>query len=56
MFNAKVKKENRTVILFLDDATCHTKVILSNVKISWFPANATSVLQPMDLGVIYTFR
>jgi hypothetical protein len=25
------------------------------VKIAWFPANATSVLQPMDMGVIYTF-
>jgi hypothetical protein len=26
------------------------------VKIAWFPANATSVLQPMDMGVIYTFK
>jgi hypothetical protein len=29
---------------------------LSNVKIAWFPANATSVLQPMDMNVIYTFK
>jgi hypothetical protein len=26
------------------------------VKIAWFPANASSVLQPMDMGVIYTFK
>jgi hypothetical protein len=26
------------------------------VKIAWFPANATSALQPMDMGVIYTFK
>jgi hypothetical protein len=26
------------------------------VKIAWFPANATSVLQPMDMGVVYTFK
>jgi hypothetical protein len=56
MFNAKMKKENTNVILFLDSATCHTEVTLSNVKIAWFPANATSVLQPMDMGVIYIFK
>jgi hypothetical protein len=26
------------------------------VKIAWFPANATSVLPPQDMGVIYTFK
>jgi hypothetical protein len=56
MFNAKMKKENRNVILFLDNATCHPKVTLSDVKIAWFPANATSALQPLDMGVIYTFK
>jgi hypothetical protein len=52
MFNAKIKKEHRKAILFLDNATCHPKVTLSNVKIAWFPANATSALQFMDMGVI----
>jgi hypothetical protein len=56
MFNAKMKKENRNVILFLNNATCHQKVTLSNVKIAWFPANAISVLEPMDMGVLYTFK
>jgi hypothetical protein len=28
MFNAKMKKENRNVILFLDSVTCHPKVTL----------------------------
>jgi hypothetical protein len=56
MFNAKMKQENRNVFLFLDNATCHTKVTLSNVKIGWFPANAASVLQPTDMGVIYTLK
>jgi hypothetical protein len=48
MFHAKMKKENRSVILFLGN---------TNVKIACFPANATStLLQPMDMGVIYTFK
>jgi rhamnogalacturonyl hydrolase YesR len=34
MFDAKVKKENRNAILFLDNATCYPKVTLSNVKIA----------------------
>jgi hypothetical protein len=54
--NAKMMKENRNAILFLDNATCNPKVTLSNVIIAWFPANATSLLQPMDMGVIYTFK
>jgi hypothetical protein len=56
MFNAKMKKENRNAILFLDNAVCDSKVTLSNEKISWFPVTATSVLQRMDKGVIYTFK
>jgi hypothetical protein len=34
MFNAKMKMENRNAILFLDNATCHPKATLSNVKIA----------------------
>jgi hypothetical protein len=53
MFNTKIKKENRNYILFLDNSTYHPKVTLSNVKIAWFPTNATSVLQSMDMGVMH---
>jgi hypothetical protein len=52
MFNAKMKKENRNIIRFLDNATCHPKATLSNVKIAWFPGNTTSILRPVDKGVI----
>jgi hypothetical protein len=34
MFNAKMKKENRNAILFLDNATCHPKVTFPNMKIA----------------------
>jgi hypothetical protein len=56
MFNAKMEKENRNATLFLENATCHLKVTLLNVKITRFPANTPSVLHPMDMGVIYTFK
>jgi hypothetical protein len=47
MFNAKMRMENGNAIPFLDNATCHPKVTLPN---------GTNVLQPMDMGVIYTFK
>jgi hypothetical protein len=56
VFNEKMKKKNINAIVFLDNATCHPKVTFSNVKITWFRADATRVLQPMDMGVIYTFK
>jgi hypothetical protein len=56
IFNANMKKENRKSILLVDNATCHPKVKVSNVKIAWFPAISTRVLQPTDMGVIYTFK
>lgn len=55
-FNAEMNKGNRQVILFLDNATCHSNVKLSNVKLPWFPPGSTSLTQPMDQGVIYTFK
>jgi hypothetical protein len=55
-FNTKKKKENRNAILFLDNTTCRPKVTPSNVKTASFPAYATSVLQPMDMGVIHIFK
>ena len=36
-FNSKMLKENRNVILFLDNATSHPHLELSNVKIVFFP-------------------
>ena len=51
-----MKSEGRKVILFLDNATCHPKIDLSNVKLAYFPPNTTSVTQPMYQGVIYTLK
>jgi hypothetical protein len=44
IFNAKENKENRNAILFLDNATFHAKITLSNVKISCFPAKCSECI------------
>jgi hypothetical protein len=58
------KSENRKVLLFLDNFSGHcdaskskkAPVLLSNTHIVFFPPNCTSVLQPMDQGIIQSFK
>lgn len=44
----KMKRRNRKILLFLDNATSHPDITLENVKLVFFPANCTSVIQPLD--------
>ena len=55
-FNDKMKAQHRNVLLFLDNAPSHPTLDLSNVKLVFFPPNTTSVLQPMDQGVIQSLK
>jgi hypothetical protein len=55
--NAQMKKNNRKILLFLDNAPCHTiNNDLSNVKVIFFPPNTTSKCQPLDQGIIHSFK
>uniref|UniRef100_A0A1B6D5P3 DDE-1 domain-containing protein n=1 Tax=Clastoptera arizonana TaxID=38151 RepID=A0A1B6D5P3_9HEMI len=50
-------KQNRTIILFIDNSTAHNSIpIMGNVKVIFFPPNMTSVVQPMDQSVIKNFK
>lgn len=53
----RMKKKSRNILLFLDNATSHPDDLkLKNVKLVFLPPNATSVLQPLDLGIIRSFK
>ncbi|XP_025409564.1 tigger transposable element-derived protein 6-like [Sipha flava] len=39
-----------------NNAVCHSKLDLSNIKLAWFPPNTTSITQPMDQGIIYCVK
>lgn len=58
-FDKKMMKQKREVILFIDNAPCHRLeegVVLQNVKLQFLPANTTSIIQPLDQGIIRTFK
>jgi hypothetical protein len=38
-FDRKMKRQNRKVILFLDNAPCHPHFQLDNIKLQFFPPN-----------------
>lgn len=56
-FDVSMKKQKRHVLLFLDNAPVHPPdVQLDNIKMKFFPANTTAKIQPMDQGIIRTFK
>ncbi|XP_063243689.1 tigger transposable element-derived protein 4-like [Bacillus rossius redtenbacheri] len=56
-FDRKMALRNRNVLLFIDQCPAHKiNIELRNVKIVYFPANCTSTLQPLDLGIINSFK
>ena len=55
--NVEFIKRKRSIFLFIDDCTAHPQNLsLSNIKILFLPSNTTSVLQPMDAGIIKCFK
>ena len=55
--NRKFRNQNRRIVLFIDNCTVHNTIpVMENVKVVFFPPNMTSVVQPMDQGVIKNFK
>jgi hypothetical protein len=54
--NEKFKKEKRKVVLLLDNCSAHKILELSNISFEFLPANTTSIIQPLDLGIIKNFK
>lgn len=53
----KFGKEKREIILFIDNCSAHNTIpLMENVKVIFFPANMTSVVQPMDQGIIKNLK
>ena len=55
-YNAKMKRQKRKVLVFIDNAPSHPDLEFSNVKLKLLPTNTTSKSQPMDQGIIQTVK
>ena len=58
VLNAKLKRENREGIFFLDNFSGHVMGVeqystddLSKLRIEWLPGNCTRICQPVDQGI-----
>ena len=52
-----MRTQDRHILLFLDNAPCHPPVdSLTNIKLVFLPANTTSILQPLDQGIIQNLK
>ncbi len=52
LINNQMKRQNRDILLFIDNCATHPDVTLSNVKLRFLPPNTTSCLQPLEAGII----
>ena len=56
-FDLQMLAEGRKALLLLDNAPSHIfDTELKSTRIAFLPPNSTSVLQPMDAGIIRTFK
>ena len=54
-----MKREDRHILLFLDNAPCHPNALIdsfSNIKMAFLPKNTTSRTQPLDAGIIKLWK
>ena len=54
--NLKMNKAKRKILLFVDNATSHVDLNLSNVTVKFMPPNLTSEVQPLDKGIIQAVK
>lgn len=54
--NKKMVIQKRNILLFLDNASSHPNLKLSNVQLVFLPPNTTSETQPLDQGIINAIK
>ena len=53
----KLTKVNRKILLLVDNCTAHPHVsTLKNIQLKFLPPNTTSLIQPMDQGIIKNLK
>ena len=54
--NNKMRCQQRKILLLLDNCSAHPDLEFSNVRLVFLPPKTTSVLQPLDAGIIQAVK
>ncbi len=54
--NEEMVLQNRKILVLIDNAPGHKINSLSNIKLMELPPNTTSIIQPLDQGIIKAFK
>lgn len=57
--NQLIRRQNRKILLLADNAPTHLMdetIQLSNINVHFLPPNTTAHLQPLDAGIINSFK
>lgn len=57
--NQRLQRRQRNILLFLDNAPCHSTNLegkFSNITLKFLPKNTTSKTQPLDSGIIASWK
>jgi hypothetical protein len=56
ILDKKFRLNNRKVIMILDNCSSHPNLKLTNIELLFLPPNTTAKLQPLDAGLIRSFK
>jgi hypothetical protein len=51
-----LRLSGRSILLLVDNCSAHPKLDLSNIRLEFLPPNTTSIIQPLDQGVIRNLK
>lgn len=55
-WDKEMRNSDRRIVVFMDNFSGHPKLELTNIELVFLPTNTTSVLQPLDRGVIWSLK
>ena len=56
-WDSALGKQSRKILLLVDNCTAHPALdTLKNIRLEFLPPNTTSLIQPMDQGIIKNFK
>ena len=55
-FDRRIRREKRQILLMMDNAPSHIIPPLTNITVHFLPPTTTSHLQPLDAGIINSFK